>query len=271
MIGLTSKKPEAGSNFYPAFFFLSGSQRKALSAVYAYCRHVDDIVDVPSRRSTEDSIAFWRKELGLLYKGNPTCDISKRLLPAVAKYGLEQEAFLLILEGVEKDLSVFRYETFAELEEYMLRVAAAVGFLCVKIFGYDHPSAREYAKQLGYAVQLTNILRDISSDADMGRIYIPLEDMRRFKCREYDIKDSMRSLCFRELMCFEAGRARQFYEKARQTLPPEYKNKMRPAGIMSAIYEGLLSKIEKSGFDVYKTRISLGAVEKMICVIKACR
>ena len=168
MLKSVFKPPEAGSNFRPAFFFLSKKQKRALSAVYAYCRCVDDIVDVPGNNDPADSIKSWREEIGRLYQGKPTCEISKNLLPAVSEYGLQAQDFLLILEGVEKDITVSGYETFADLEQYLYRVACAVGLLCVRIFGYDHSSAQDYAKWLGYAVQMTNILRDVSQDAARG-------------------------------------------------------------------------------------------------------
>lgn len=266
---MISKPPEAGSNFRPAFFFLSRKQKKALSAVYAYCRRVDDIVDIPGNNDPADSINFWREEIGRLYQGKPACAISKNLLPAVSEYGLQKQDFLLILDGVEKDITVSRYETFADLEHYLYRVACAVGLLCVKIFGYDHSSAKDYAKWLGYAVQMTNILRDVSPDAARGRIYLPMEDLQRFNCSVNDIKNRVYSRPFVELMRFEAGRAHGFYEKARQVLQPDYKRKMLPALVMSEIYRGLLSKMERLNFDVLNAKISLGLPEKLGSVIKA--
>lgn len=269
MLKSVFKPPEAGSNFRPAFFFLSRKQKRALSAVYAYCRCVDDIVDIPGNDDPADSIKSWREEIGRLYQGKPTCAISKDLLPAVSEYGLQAQDFLLILEGVEKDIAVSSYETFADLEQYLYRVASAVGLLCVRIFGYDHSSAKDYAKWLGYAVQMTNILRDVSRDAARGRIYLPMEDLRRFNCGEDDIRNRVYSGSFAELMRFEAGRARGFYEKARQVLHPDYRRKMLPALVMSEIYRGLLFKMERLNFDVLNAKISLGLPEKLACIIKA--
>lgn len=271
MLKPLSRAPESGSSFRPAFFFLSGEQRRALSAVYAYCRHVDDIVDVPGNRDPSGLINFWKEEIGRLYEGSPTCGISRNLLPAVREYSLEKEAFLLILEGVGMDLSVSKYETFAELEKYIYRVASAVGLLCVRIFGYEHPRSGEYAKWLGYAVQMTNILRDVSADAAGGRIYLPLEDLRRFGCAEEDIKRSAYTPSFIELMRFEAGRTLGFYEKAAGVLIPEYSGKMLPARIMAEIYSALLLKMEKAVFDIHDKKIRLETPEKIMCVLRAWR
>ncbi|MFH1619656.1 MAG: squalene/phytoene synthase family protein [bacterium] len=267
----TAKPPESGSNFRPAFFFLSKNRRAALSAVYAYCRAVDDIVDIPGGSPPEDGLDFWRQELERLFAGNPTCPVSEKLLPAVKEYGLEKEDFLLILGGVQKDLNVSRYGTFEELEEYLYGVASAVGFHCVRIFGYDRPQAREHAKWMGYAVQMTNILRDVSSDAARGRIYLPQEDLRKFGCRESDIINGVYSLSFIELMRFEAARVREFYAKARGLVLPDYSRRMLPALIMGGLYEALLSRMEKLDFDVLGEKISLNPVRKIVCILDAWR
>lgn len=268
------------SNFKLGFLFLPKPKRDALSAVYAFCRHVDDLVD--DRNQTEKApvacaqapLAFWKEEVLRLYEGRPTHPISQNLAPAVRDFSLPQEAFLHILEGVGMDLRVSRYETFEELESYLFRVASAVGFLSIEIFGYrpsSAPRVREYARLLGYAFQMTNILRDVGVDLSSGRVYLPQEDLRRFKCSLNGGTHSRTPEGFAELMRFECERARDFYRRAREQLPLEEKRGMLPGEVMASVYENLLSKIEDSGFDVLHRKITLSGFEKLSCAWRAWR
>lgn len=268
-------RPEAGSNFGLGFLFLSGDKREALSAVYAFCRHVDDVVDRPGPKpQAEAELAFWEGEIGRLYEDRPTHPIARRLLPAVRRFRLPREAFLHILEGVGMDLRIVRYETFGDLEPYLFRVAGAVGLLSIEIFGYAPSSAssvREYARRLGCAFQMTNILRDIGTDLEAGRVYIPQEDLRRFGCSLNGKGPAPDSPGFTDMMRFECERAKGFYREAREALPPAERKNMLAAEVMAAIYERLLHKIEASDFDVLERKIALNPLEKLACAFKAWR
>ncbi|MBI4056368.1 MAG: presqualene diphosphate synthase HpnD [Elusimicrobia bacterium] len=267
--------PESGSNFSLSFFFLPRAKRQALSAVYAFCRHVDDIVDGQESSSEKfkmkgarEALQFWKTEIEQLYAGKPTHPIAQSLMPAVEKFKLPKESFLHIVEGVEMDLTVSRYKTFQDLEQYIFRVASSVGFLCIGIFGYQHPSAREYALNLGYAFQLTNIMRDVGSDLDRDRIYLPLEDLDRFGYSEKELRDRRYTPWFVELMKFEYHRTKSYYQKARGFLSPVDRRNMRPAEVMAVIYEALLEKIKRGGFDVFQEKISLNGWEKASQVLR---
>jgi len=258
------KRPESGSSFSLAFFFLGKEKRGALSAVYAFCRAVDDAVDEPGHEPQAE-LAFWRQEIGRLYDGGPSSEIGPALAGAVKKFNLKKEHFLLIVEGAEMDLKTSRYQTFADLEKYTSRVAGAVGLLCAGIFG-GKAGAAEYALALGNAVQLTNIIRDWAEDAAMGRIYIPAEDMAAFGAKQEDILAGRLTPELAGVLRFETERARKFYLRARELLPSAGKRAMLPASVMAAVYGALLDKVEKLGFPAEKTR--LGAAEKIFALIK---
>ncbi|MDD2772936.1 MAG: squalene/phytoene synthase family protein [Elusimicrobiales bacterium] len=260
------------SSFSPAFFFLSGGRKEALSALYAFCRAVDDAVDEPGGADPRESIRLWRAELDRLYAGEPTLQIAKNLLVPVKNFGLRKEDFLLLIEGVESDIAPRRYKTLAELEWYLARVASAVGMQCARIFGCRHEEqAREYAKWLGYGIQLTNIIRDAAEDSRAGRLYLPLDDLERFGLAENDILNPGRAAALARLLAFEAEKARGFYAKARAALHPADRKCMFPAMIMACVYEGLLGKMEAGGFGVSAERPRLGKAEKIWCIIKAWR
>jgi len=272
-----NETPEAGSNFALAFFFLSGPQRDALRAVYAFCRHVDDIVDsgaFPPQEAAKQ-LDFWQEEIGRLYSGKAQHPIALRLRPHVLRFNLPQQAFLDIVAGVRMDLEKTRYETFEELEKYLYGVAAAVGLLCVEIFGYrktPREEIRSFAVAVGNAVQLTNILRDVGADLEAGRIYLPLADIRE---SGYSVESFIRrehSAQFVRLMSREHERAKAFYRQARNLLHPEDRASMTAAAVMAEIYEEILDKIKAENFRVFFQRVGLSFWRKLCLAARAwCR
>ncbi|MBY0277354.1 presqualene diphosphate synthase HpnD, partial [Candidatus Binatia bacterium] len=254
---------KSSSNFFSAFKLLGPVQRDALFAVYAFCRFVDDVADDARSRDPQALLDLWRGELANVYAGTPTRKVGVALVDAVARFGLERRHFDDILRGVEMDLTPRRYPTFEQLEEYCYLVASAVGLLCIEIFGYSDPAARGYAVDLGLAFQLTNILRDVEEDAQRGRIYLPLEDLRQFGVEEEELLAGRYSPKIAALLAFECGRARAFYLRAHGTLPPEDRRSLAVAEAMCAIYERLLHRIEARRFDVFGRRVALPAYEKV--------
>lgn len=253
----------SSSNFFSAFKLLGPVQRRALFAVYAFCRFVDDAADDAAARDPRALLDLWRHELDAVYAGAPTRKVGVALVDAVARFGLERRHLEDILRGVEMDLTARRYLTFEQLEEYCYLVASAVGLLCIEIFGYSNPAARGYAVDLGLAFQLTNILRDVEEDARRGRIYLPLEDLQHFGVEEDELLSGRYSPKLAALLAFECGRARAFYLRAHGTLPPEDRRSLAVAEAMCAIYERLLHRIEGRRFDVFGTRVALPTYEKI--------
>lgn len=264
-----SSSPEAGSNFRLGFLFLPRRKREALSAVYAFCRHVDDIVDSGELSPEEASrrLSFWREEIERLYGGaqKTAHPIALRLKPFVEEFGLPKEGFLELLRGERMDLEKKRYEDFSELESYLFGVAGAVGIVCVEIFGYRRTPPermREYATAMGNAFQLTNILRDVGGDLERGRLYLPAEDMRRAGCSVEEVLRREHSPAFEKLMEIEYRRAKDYYAKARALLHPDDRAGMAPAEVMACIYEGLLERIRDQRYLVFFDRIRLPAWRK---------
>jgi 15-cis-phytoene synthase len=271
------------SNFSYAFLFLPKPKREALYAVYAFCRVTDDLVDEAlAIASGAESVAAglpvlpagqvgtplervkgWRAELESCFRGETTHPVTQRLAEVIRDFQIPHTYFEELLNGVEMDLTMPRYATFAELQQYCYRVAGVVGLMCIEIFGYRQPATRTYAEHLGTAFQLTNILRDLAADADRGRIYLPQEDLRRFGYSEQDLLERRRTPAFSDLMRFEVRRARQFYAAARSVLPVEDRRTMVAAEIMGAIYSRLLDRIEARGYDVYSDRIRLSDSHRM--------
>ena len=259
----------ASSNFYYAFMLLPGERRRALYAVYAFCRFVDDIADDESIAAPAALLARWRDELRNIFVGAPTRPISRALADNVERFKLPRKHFEEIIDGVEMDLTRRRYDTFEELELYCQRVASAVGLICIEIFGYSNPSARIYAERLGLAFQMTNIIRDVREDAERGRIYLPLEDLRRFEVNEDEILRGTYSTRFCALMEFEAERAREFYRAAQSALTPEDRASMIAAEGMRLIYSALLERIAQANFQVFDRRESLSMPRKLYLVGRA--
>jgi phytoene synthase len=259
----------SSSNFYYAFRLLDPERREALYAVYAFCRFVDDIADDQGRRDPASLLAEWRAELARVYAGTPTHPIGSALADSVQRFALPQSLFVELIEGVEMDLTRRRYATFDELYEYCYRVASTVGLMCIEIFGYQQPSARDYAVDLGIAFQLTNILRDVLEDSRRGRIYLPLEDVRRFDCTEAELLGGRYSPRIGALMAFECGRARAYYLRARGVLAAEDRGSLAAAEAMRSIYERLLDRLEARHFNVFGPKVTLPRYEKLTLALAA--
>lgn len=273
------------SNFYYAFLFLPRHKREALYAVYAFCRVTDDLVDetaatpsghgqpaagtpppagIPSPAGTPvERLKTWREELEACFRGEATHPVTQRLAETIRTFRIPHGYFEELLNGVEMDLAKFRYATFAELQQYCYRVAGVVGLMCIEVFGYTNPMTRTYAQHLGTAFQLTNILRDLATDGERGRIYLPQEDLKRFGVTEADLLERRLTPAFLDLMRFEVGRARQFYAAARAALSAEDRRTMLAAEIMRAIYTRILDRIEGTGYDVFSRRIRLSDTQRL--------
>ena len=250
---------QRATSFYYSFLALPADKRAAIVAVWDFCRAVDDAVDEPGDRDPASALLQWRDEVARLYGGRaPATSQGAQLAPYIARFKLPRSAFEDLIDGVAMDLQRRRYETFEELRQYCLRVASAVGLICVEIFGYRNLQTRDYAIDLGIALQLTNIIRDVGPDLERGRLYIPLEDLRRFGCREEDLRSGVVTEHVRRLIEFQVDRARQFYRKAEAALPRHDQRRLVAARIMGAIYFELLRAVERSGYDVFRTRIRIG-------------
>jgi 15-cis-phytoene synthase len=257
------------SSFYYAFILLPPERRRALHAVYAFCRFIDDIADDESIREPALLLKRWREELDRVYSGAPTRALSRALADSARRFKIPRDLFEEIINGVEMDLSRKRYQTWEELRPYCYRVASALGLICIEIFGYRNPSAKLYAENLGLALQLTNILRDVREDADRGRIYLPLEDLARFNVSENEILGGVYSPNFVRLMDFEARRARELYALAQSELAAEDRATLLTAEAMRLIYAALLERIIKSNYRVLDRRHSLSAPHKLYLVGRA--
>ena len=246
------------STFFYAFLCLPRAQREAIYAVYAFCRIVDDAVDLgQDRESQRRELQRWREEIARVYGGAPLHPAGQRLQQALRSFPIPREALLEIIAGVEMDLDQATYETFEDLYPYCYRVASAVGLCCIEIFGYGDPRAREYAVNLGIALQLTNILRDVQVDARAGRVYVPQEDLRRFRVTAEDLSEGRYTVAFVDLMSAEAARAHRYYERAWAALPAADAGRLFAAEIMGRTYFALLRAIEARRFQVFGERVSL--------------
>ncbi len=255
---------KSGSSFYYSFMFLPPEQRQAITALYAFCREVDDVVDECHDVSlAQIKLDWWRQEVERIFTGTPTHPVGFALQDVLTRFKLPQEQLLEIIDGMAMDLSQTRYLDFKGLQLYCYRVASVVGLLSVEIFGYENRQTLKYAHDLGVALQLTNIIRDVGEDARRGRIYLPIEDLQRFGVLAKDILEARYSDAFRELMVFQGERAEQFYEQAFAQLPAGDRKAQRPGLVMAAIYRTLLREIAADGFQVLDRRISLTPVRKV--------
>lgn len=266
------KAAKSGSSFYYSFLFLPPEQRKAITAVYAFCREVDDIVD----ESSEEQIArvklqWWRDTIRETFAGKPQHPVQKALLPAIENFELPLEYFLELIDGMEMDLNRNRYATFEELSLYCYRVAGVVGLLAARIFGFQNSTVLDYAKNLGTAFQLTNILRDVREDATRNRIYIPQDELRRFDVSEDDILNFKFNNNVKKLLQHQSDRAKHFYEKAFEFLPEQDRYTQRSGLIMATIYLHTLEAIEKDNFRVLDGKISLTPINKLWLAWKTAR
>lgn len=253
----------SASNFYYAFRVLSGEQRDALYAVYAFCRAVDDAADESDPADAPRLVAGWREELERCYRGVPLHPVTIAIARARERYPIPFEALAAVVEGMDMDLRIRRYPTFAGLERYCRCVASAVGRASIEIFGYSNPKTRDYADALGIALQLTNILRDLREDAARDRIYLPLEDLDRFGVSEQDLLRGIYNGRFRELMAFETERARGFYRRAEEAVAPEDAPRLRAAEAMRRTYAEILDRIAEQRFFVFGPRVGLSTLRKM--------
>jgi phytoene synthase len=258
------KAAASGSSFYYSFLFLPPEKREAITALYAFCREVDDIADECQEPQTAlIKLNWWRDEVARLYAEQAQHPVSKALAPAIKRYGLVQEHFYEILDGMQMDLQQDRYPSFNQLQLYCYRVASVVGLLSAQIFGYQHRKTLKYAHDLGMAFQLTNIIRDVGEDARRGRIYLPLDELQQFGVSEIDILHGHQSPQIQALMEFQIQRAQQFYQKAFEQLPPEDKAQQRTGLMMAAIYQALLKEIQRDGAQkVLISRTSLTPLRK---------
>jgi 15-cis-phytoene synthase len=253
---------KSASNLALAFIMLPREKRDGMSALYAFCREVDDVADedtVPAGQRRE-RLAAWREDIRRACDGGPPqFPINQELQPFIRSQNLRFELFDELIKGCEMDLDMMRYEDWTQLETYCYRVASVVGLLSIEIFGYKNPACRDYAVYLGKALQLTNILRDVRTDAERGRIYLPLEELKRFDVSEREVLDHEYSGRYAKLAASVAERARNFYRLARETLPAEDRRSMVAAELMGSVYWRLLCKLERQHFNVFglqPTRLS---------------
>jgi phytoene synthase len=253
---------QSKSNLALAFISLGRERKRDINIFYAFCRVVDDIADSSELNVAEkrQHLAAWREMLRSAIPGEPALAQEVRCL--IDKYSLSIEMLDEIISGVEMDLSISRYATFEELRVYCYRVASVVGLVSIEIFGYRNPACKEYALQLGLALQITNIIRDIGKDLRNGRIYLPHEDLARCEYSEAELKDRQYNERFVRLMEFETQRARQFFSSAAASLPPEDRRSMVAAEIMGSVYRGLLRRIELDKFHVFEKEYRLSKLEK---------
>ena len=264
---------KSASNLALAFVVLPRAKRDAMSALYAFCREVDDAADKESApvEKRREQLADWRADIRRAC-GNepPQLVINQEFQPIIRKYHLPFTLFDELIKGCEMDLDIQRYENFEQLELYCYRVASVVGRLSIEIFGYQNPACRDYAVYLGQALQFTNILRDVRTDAGRGRIYLPLSELKKFNVREEEILRHEYSDRFAQLAAGVAGRAKNFYRLARETLPAEDRRSMVAAELMGSVYWRLLQKLERQRFNVFgphPTRVNNG--QKLLLILRA--
>jgi phytoene synthase len=262
----------SGTNFYYAFRVLPELQRRAIFALYSFCRIVDDCVDEEGGEG-EAGLRRWMEEVGRCYAGRPETELGRDLAEAVARFPIPRACFEDIVEGCRMDLAIRRYPTFADLRVYCERVASAVGLASIEIFGYTNPQTRRYAVELGVALQLTNILRDVGGDAARGRLYIPQEELHHFRVEEEQVfraaAGGEHSAQLRLLLGYQAERARQHYEQAQLLLPPEDRRSMLSAEMMAAVYREILDELVRRGFPIAGPRLRLSTARKAWIALRA--
>jgi 15-cis-phytoene synthase len=254
----------SGSSFYYSFLFLPPEQRRAITALYAFCREVDDVVDecrdVGVARA---KLQWWREELGRAFDGTSQHPVTRALQEPLQRYDLPAEYFLELIDGMEMDLDQAEYPSFKELALYCYRAAGVVGLLSAEIFGYEDRRTLKYARELGTAFQLTNIVRDVREDAERGRIYIPRDEMDRLGVSPADLLRPQTTDRVRALLALQAARAREHYRRAYAELPAQDRPRQRSGLIMAAIYEATLEEIARDGYRVLEQRLTLTPVRKL--------
>lgn len=258
------KAAQSGSSFYYSFLFLPNERRRAITALYAFCREVDDTVDeISDANVARTKLLWWRKEIAAMLLGNPSHPVTLALVPHIATYGLKGEHLQAIIDGMEMDLDQTRYLDFIGLQRYCWHVAGVVGILSASIFGITQEQTLLFAEKLGLAFQLTNIIRDVGEDSRKGRIYLPVNELQQFNVTAADIINARHSENFERLMRFQVERAQRTYNEAFALLPRQDRRAQRPGLMMAAIYRTLLTEIERDGFHVLDQRISLTPIRKL--------
>ncbi len=258
------KAARSGSSFYYSFLFLPPEQRRAITALYAFCREVDDVVDdCGDAGLAHTKLAWWRRELDGCFAGRPSHPVTRALQQPIRQMNLPVEYFHEVIDGMQMDLDRTRYESFRDLALYCHRAAGVVGLLAAEIFGYRHRDTLRYAEQLGTAFQLTNILRDVHEDARRGRIYLPLDELLAYRINPHDLLKGAVSDGLQELLHFQAQRAREYYHNALSRLPVQDRYPQRGGIIMAEIYQTLLDEIEADGYRVMEHRIQLTPLRKL--------
>ncbi len=263
------KAAASGSSFYYSFMFLPPDKRRAIVALYAFCREVDDVVDECSdEQVARTTLNWWRGQVAEIYGGKPQHPVAIALVPVVRQFNMAQEHLLEIIDGMEMDLDQPRYADFKSLQLYCYRVASVVGLLSVAIFGYTNRQTLKYAHDLGIAFQLTNIIRDVGEDARRNRIYLPMDEMQQFGVTAADILNARETENFQKLMAFQIERAQRYYDQALALLPAEDRKTQRTGLIMAAIYRATLIEVVASGCHVLKERVSLTPIRKLWLAFK---
>ena len=258
------KAAASGSSFYYAFLFLPPPRRAAITAFYAFCREVDDVVDEVHEASVAQAkLAWWQSEVAQAFAGKPSHPVMQALMPSVEAFGLEQAQLQAVIRGCQMDLEQTRYLDYAALQRYCHLVAGVVGEVSARIFGQTQAATTEYAHKLGLAFQLTNIIRDVGEDAMRGRIYLPVNELQQFDVKAHEILQRKHSERFVALMQFQAQRAHALYDAALALLPAQDRRAQKPGLMMASIYRTLLREIEAEDFQVLKQRISLTPVRKL--------
>ena len=263
------KARQSGSSFYYSFMFLPKDKRRAITALYAFCREVDDVVDECSDvQVAHTTLNWWRTQVAEIYSGNPQHPVTQALVAVVNQFDISQEHLLEIIDGMEMDLNQSRYADFKSLQLYCYRVASVVGLLAAEIFGYTDRKTLKYAHDLGIAFQLTNIIRDVGEDARRNRIYLPMDELQQFGVTAADILNAKETENFQKLMAFQVKRAQRYYEQALDQLPPVDRKAQRTGLIMATIYQATLHEVVASGCHVLKERVSLGPGYKLWLAFK---
>jgi 15-cis-phytoene synthase len=266
------KTASSGSSFYYSFLFLTPEIRRAITALYAFCREVDDIVDECHEIAVaQQKLDWWRNEINKTFTGRPHHPVAIELALLIEPYQLPMEHLLEIIDGMQMDLEKSRYRNMQELEKYCYHAASAVGLVAARLFGYENEATRDYAHDLGMAFQLTNIIRDVREDAARGRVYLPQDLLQQYQVSEYDLTKDKPTNGLRSVLLELATRAENYYESAMKALPESDRWNQRSGLIMSAIYHALLVRIRENDFDVMKSRTSLPKLSKLWIAWKTAR